>query len=276
MGLGPNGPSDRDIDAAFSAQWVAFVTAYLSPRARLLQWWRRLWRRAPLAQRLGHAAPQPPTARKRSDGTAEAAGQQEASGSAAASGVARATSMGPQPQECALAAMAYLLPLAGGLHLARPLLLACPVLATVCSPLLLLCAPLASPLGAALAHAWLCCSVVDRRTVQSYFVRYNFCQAILLGMVFMVLGLTGVVPVPAGGHSVRGLWPPWAGGSLLLLRGAGGGAVEPLSPPQLLLTAGALGFALVTWLWSSTCCLRGHFPDRIPLVSAMANRRVRW
>lgn len=151
--------------------------------------------------------------------------------------------------ECVVAALAYLLPLAGGLCCARPLLAASPTLARACAPLALVVAPLSSPLGLALASVWLLCGVFDRRTVQSYFVRYNFCQALLLGALVTLVGLPCLVTSQASRTVLGG---------------------------RLALSGWALGVAVVAWAWPAACCLAGRFPDKIPAISAAVNRQVKW
>jgi len=243
MGLGPEGPSEREIDFEFSSNWTTFVQSYFSPRQRLERWWRN----------------------KRQGG-----GRLQNS---------RPNSLlpGPPPQECAMAAMAYLLPLAGGLHCAQPLFAAYPIVAFLCAPLAMLALPCASPLGAALASAWLLCAVADRRTVQSYFVRYNFCQALVLGAFLMLPGCLAEVfkemQPPSWLSLLRGLWPTTVG-RLSSIWGLAGLSTAP--PSELLMSASLLGLSVLACTWSSARCLRGRFPDRIPAVSAVTNRQVKW
>lgn len=287
-------PSDGEVDREFTASFANFVTAYYSPRARLLRWWHLLLgpprQQRSLPSKPGGGRRQVSTSRwpTRSDSSGQPVGanlstagppHRSASGSSsgpaatADAGVANVAKTsraldapaskvrGPLPQECMLAALSYLLPLAGGLRCARPLLEVYPQLSLVCAPFALLAAPLSSPLGASLAFTWLLCGVVDRRTVQSYFVRYNFCQALLLGSLLSLAGLPRLLGLSAA--------QPLAAGAVAGV-GASAGVLE------LVLAGWALGVAVTTSAWSVGCCLLGRFPDRIPAISAVAHRRVRW
>jgi len=160
-----------------------------------------------------------------------------------------------------LAAMAYLLPLAGGLTNAHELFAAYPGLAIACAPLIVLAMPCMSPLGAVVCSAWMLCGVADRKTIQSYFLRYNFCQALMLGASLMLPSFLAEV-LPATWCATLGtLWGAlW--GQLLLAK-----VVWPAS---------ALGLTVLACTWAFLNCAQGRFPDRIPLVSSMANRLVRW
>lgn len=262
LGLGPEEPRDRQVDREFTARWDAFVRRYYSPRQRLLRWWRS----GPLGALLrgGAAASTRGPARGRR-GLIPVPPQP---GSAGASPGAAGSlgSRGPPPHDCALAALAYLLPLAGGLRAARPLLAVCPVLDAVCFPLTLLSSPVASPLGASLVAAWLLCGVGDRNTVESYFVRYNFCQALLLGALMLLLALPRALPLLRLG---------WQGVETGLMGSFVDDGVRP-ALPHLILSGCALGISVVAWAWSSACCLQGRFPDRIPIISAAASRQVKW
>jgi len=286
-------PSDGEVDREFTARFASFVVAYYSPRARLLRWWRllagslqprhqlppptgspqqaktrrHLLRRdssgQPVEASLPTAGPSHSSSSTNGGGAATAANAETANAAktsraldATAAGV-----RGPLPLESVLAALSYLLPLAGGLRCARPLLAVCPQLSLLCAPLAFLAAPLSTPLGVSLAFSWILCGVVDRRTVQSYFVRYNFYQAILLHSLISLSGL----PRLLGLASSPALAPAVA---------AGAGAPAPLF--ELVMAGWALGVAATTFLWSVGCCLFGRFPDQIPAVSAVAHRHVRW
>merc|ERR1719331_183663 len=96
--------------------------------------------------------------------------------------------------------MAYLLPLAGALHSAKPLTATFPELRHVCEPLMMLVGPLSSTLAVAVATSWLCYIVLDRSTLRwSYFMRYNCYQALLLGGLVSLFGLP--CALAASGHA---------------------------------------------------------------------------
>jgi len=300
-------PCDRDIDWEFTASFTKYINAHYTPRARLLRFWHSLTGSEhhgplPLPDRpprpiggvLRHQRtqvqrqqqPQPLQPQKQSPhhqvasriDTGSVGNPVRGSGAAkaeawAAKEAIAAAAHGPPVLERLMCAAAYLLPLAGTLRSARPLTTSFPELRHVCEPLMMLAGPLSSTLAVGAATSILCYVVLDRTTVRwSYFMRYNCYQALLLGGLVSLLGLP--CALASSGHAADASFR----GALTILPGGilgGGSRKVGLAVIELLCGAWGLGIGVTAWAWSSGCCILGRFPDRIPVVSGLADRHMR-
>jgi len=238
VGLGSEEPNDMQLDQDFTLQFDEFVEAYKSPLGRLRRWWRRAFGPRLLQKTSRSDYPSTATSTK---------------------GTGEMSLRGPPPAECLLAAVAYLLPLAGGPRCASPLFAIYPDIARMCAPLVLLTAPFSSPLGVALACIWLCFGITDRRVMHSYFVRYNFFQALLLSGLFGVAAVLRQLLSAVLDRLSCAVHAP--------------GLVDWL---QVVIWGTVLCVAFASWAWSAARCLQGRYPDNIPVVSGVTNRQVRW
>jgi len=304
VGLGPSSDGDREIDLQFTSVIAAFLGTYYSPRQRFRRWWRTLLRGpqivgSPLPalpptrtilRGPAPAASRPPPPRGMSSGTAPPVKRPVRGSSpgtrqhqAAPAATKPKQLRGPSSTECVVSALSYLLPLATSLRYAAPVMTAHPELASVCAPLAMLTGPLSSPMASSLAACWLLCGVMDRRTVSSYFVRYNFYQAVLvlsfvllINQGFVIRALVGLMPVHYG---VFQQFATWTGlGNFFAAQAASIPIchVAARRSVQLFVASWSLTFSILVWVWSSWCCLLGRFPDRIPIVSSIVNSQVRW
>ncbi|CAE7486995.1 unnamed protein product [Symbiodinium pilosum] len=192
-------PNDRDVDPEFTRQFNAYIAAYFLPHRRL---WR--WSRLRLAGLLPQTSKQRPSALQRS-----------------------------------MATLGYLLPLAGALRLLAPAFAGrVGGAASLWSFLMILTAPVSSPLGALTAASWLVCGITDTNAVPSSFVRSHFRQALLLASLSALLAFQ-----ERTGFSAE----------------AATGLEGPVPLVISAMRSGLLGALMLVWLISVFFCLLGRY-----------------
>ncbi|CAJ1434239.1 unnamed protein product [Effrenium voratum] len=135
-------------------------------------------------------------------------------------------------QRC-IAIVGYLLPLGVALRLSPSFAGTGGLFANLWNLMMLVTAPVSSPLGALTAASWLLCGVTDNQAVPSDFMRCHFRQALLLALVPALL----VFQERAFNSEVQGYAP--------LLFSA--------------MRTGLLGSLTVMWLLSVFCCVLGRY-----------------
>lgn len=250
-------PNDRETDPDFTRQFNSYVANYYSPTARFVRWYRRM------VDSIGAAVSEPldscPVRR-----TPVLISSPEAMKFLSLAAAGELPVMGrPEAHERLLAAVSYILPLAGGLAAAQPLTVTWPMLPVLLWPFYVLASPMSTPLGATMATASLLCGALDKKSSLTSYLRFNFTQALFLSGITGILGLIAkaapTLSVAVAANTAAGLGAAEGLGAFLAQRAA---------------MWSALGLSLGTFVVSAWCCLWGRYPDRIPGISWLAHQQI--